>query len=383
MTFPIRQRRTFALLSVLLLLAALLIWVALRSGPMAPVAITQARVQTQALHPALFGIGTVQARHSIALGSTVAARIRRLHVDVGDAVQAGQVLGEFDPVDLDDRLRAQQAARQRAQASLREAQARQAFAATQERRYTELLAARSTSEETLATKRQERVVADAALAAAREDLTRVEAELSGLRAVRAQWQLVAPADGIVTARNAEPGSTVVAGQTVLELIDPASLWIDLRLDQASATGLARDLPARITLRSGGGAMLAGRVLRIEPKADAVTEELLAKVVFTQAPTTLPPLGELAEVTIDLPALASTPVLPNAALQRQSGHTGVWQVREGRVRFVPIKTGRSDLDGRVQVLQGLAEGDQIVVYSEKPLSAGTRVHVVPQIAGAAS
>ena len=383
MKLPVYKRRTLALLAVLALLAGLLAWVALRTGPMAPVAVTQAQVRAQALHPALFGIGTVEARHTIRLGPTVAARIQRLDADVGDAVRAGQVLGELDPVDLDDRLRAQEAARQRAQANLREAAARQAFAATQERRYAELLAARSTSEESLLLKRQELAVADAALAAAREEVARMQADWAALRTMRGQWRLIAPRDGLVTAREAEPGSTVVAGQTVLEVIDPGSLWINVRLDQVNATGLARDLPARVALRSRGGQALAGRVLRVEPKGDAVTEELLAKVVFETAPATLPPLGELAEVTIDLPALAGTPVVPNAALQRQGGRTGVWKVSGGRARFVPVQTGRSDLDGRVQVLQGLAEGDTIVVHSEKPLAAGTRVHVVPTLAGAAS
>ena len=383
MKFSLPKPRTLALFAVLVPLAVLLGYVALRSGPLAPVNVTEAKVQARAIEPALFGIGTVEARRTQRLGATLPARVRGLSVDVGDAVRAGQVLGELDPVDLDERLRAQDAARGRAQAALREAQARQAFAAEQARRYANLLAARSTSEENARAKQQELASADAQLTAAREEVRRMDAEQAALRAQRGQWRLVAASDGVVTAREVEPGSTVVAGQTVLELVDPRSLWINVRLDQAHAEGLAHDLPARVALRSRPGQALAARVLRVEPKADAITEEMLAKVVLDQAPAALPPLGELAEVTIHLPPLASTPVVPNAALQRQDGRTGVWKIADGRARFTPVQIGRADLDGHVQVLGGLSEGEAIIVYSEKALARNARVHVVAELARTAS
>lgn len=380
MKIALPKRRTLALFAVLLPLAALLAWVALRSGPMAPVQVTEAKVESAQLAPALFGIGTVEARHTTRLGSTVAARVKHLHVDVGDVVRAGQVLGEMEPVDLDERLQALQALRKRSEATLREATARQGFASAQAERYTQLLAAHSTSEELLLTKRQELAVADAALAAAREDLVRTTADIAALRAQRGQLRLVANNDGIVSAREAEPGSTVVAGQAVLEVIAPESLWVHLRLDQISAAGLAPGLPAQIRLRSRRAEPITGRVLRVEPKADAVTEELLAKVVFDQLPAPLPPTGELAEVTLQLPALAAAPVVPNAALHSRGGATGVWKVQDGRARFVPVKTGRSDLDGRVQIVEGLKTEDTVIVHSERLLTDQRRVQQVERIAG---
>ena len=157
---------------------------------------------------------------------------------------------------------------------------------------------RSTSEESVTTKRQELRIADAGLSAAREELSRVGFDREALEAQRANLKLVAPVDGLVAQRNADPGTTVVAGQAVVEVIDPRSLWINTRFDQISAAGLAAELPARIALRSRSGQQLEGRVLRVEPMADAVTEELLAKVTFETQTEFLPPIGELAEVTVD-------------------------------------------------------------------------------------
>jgi HlyD family secretion protein len=327
----------------------------------------------------LFGIGTVEARYTYRSDPTFAGRVKRLDVHVGDQVRAGQVLGEMEPVDLDDRVRSQESAFKRAEAALREAEARQAYAQTQARRYEQLFAVRSTSEEIVTTKRQELQIADAALSAAREDIARARSDREGLVAQRSNLRLIAPVDGVVAVRDADPGTTIVAGQAVVEVIDPKSLWINVRFDQISASGLAGGLPALIVLRSRGGQSLKGHVLRVEPKADAVTEETLAKVTFDNQTRTFAAVGELAEVTVDLPALPAAPVIPNAAVQREGDKVGVWQIVDGDLHFSPVKLGTaSDLDGYVQVREGLKNGDQVVTYSEKALTARSRIHVVDHI-----
>lgn len=374
------QSRTLALLAVIVPLLALFIYVGLRSGPLAPVAVTVVTVESRTVTPALFGIGTVEARYTYKIGPTFAGRVKRLDVHVGDHVKAGQVLGEMDPVDLDDRVRSQESAFKRAEAALREAEARQAYAQTQARRYEQLFAVRSTSEEIVTTKRQELQIADAALSAAWEDIARARSDREALVAQRSNLRLIAPVDGVVAVRDADPGTTIVAGQAVVEVIDPKSLWINVRFDQISASGLAGGLPARIVLRSRSGQTLKGHVLRVEPKADAVTEEMLAKVAFDNKPEPLPPVGELAEVTVDLPALPAAPLIPNAAVRREGDKVGVWQIVDGDLRFSPVKLGASDLNGYVQVREGLKNGDQVVTYSEKALTARSRIHVVDHIPG---
>lgn len=376
------QKRTLALLAVIVPLLVLFVYVALRSGPLAPVTVTVAEVKAKSIIPALFGIGTVEARYTYKIGPTVAGRVQRLEVHAGDRVKGGQVLGEMDPVDLDDRVRSQESAFKRAEAALREAKARQAYAKAQLHRYEQLFAVRSTSEEIVATKRQELQIADAVLTVAREDVARARSDRKASITQRGNLRLIAPADGLVSSRDADPGTTVVAGQAVVEVIDPDSLWLNVRFDQISAAGLAAGLPARIVLRSRSGHVLAGRLLRVEPKADAVTEEMLAKVILDLPPDPLPPLGELAEVTVDLPALPVAPVIPYAAIHRENGQVGVWQAMDGDLHFTPVKLGVTDLDGQVQIRDGLKDGDQVVVYSEKALTARSRIHVVERITGAA-
>jgi len=374
--------RTMALVAVLLALLGLFAFVALRSGPLAPVAVTVTTVTSRSVAPAVFGIGTVESRYRYRVGPTAIGRVTRLLVDVGDRVVAGQLLGEMDPVDLDERIRALDAAYQRTDAAVREAELRRSFAQTQAERYEQLLAVRSTSEEIVATRQQERQVADVALLATRAERARAGDERAALLAQRRNLRLVAPAAGLVSARDVDPGTTVAAGQTVVEIVDPTSLWLSVRFDQSSARGLQSGLSTRILLRSRRGEPLPGRVARVEPRADAVTEETMAKVAFTSALDPLPPLGELAEVTVSLPATANAPVIPNAAVQRVDGQSGLWTIVRGDLRFTPVTLGASDLDGNVQVRSGISVGDRIVVYSAKALSARSRITVVDRIPGVA-
>ncbi len=389
-----RRARSLALGAVIVVLVGLFLWVVLRAGPLAPVPVTTTTVERRAVAPALFGVGVVESRYTHRIGPTMAGRLARVDVQVGDRVTAGQVLGEMDPVDLDQRLGAQQAALARARAGIAAADAqvqdlaaRRAHAENQVRRYEQLFAARAVSEEAMEARRQELRLAQAGWLAARanldaagQELARGGAERDALARPRANLRLVAPAAGLVTARAADPGTTVVAGQAVVEIVDPASVWVNARFDQLRASGLRAGLPARVALRSRDGAPLAAKVLRVEPTADAVTEEALAKVSFDAPPQPLPAIGELAEVTLELPALPPRPVVPNASVQRSGSQVGVWRLDDGGLRFAPVRLGASDLDGNVQVLDGLDAGARIVVYSQRALDARSRIEVVERLPG---
>jgi HlyD family secretion protein len=308
-------------------------------------------------------------------------------------VQAGQLLAEMDPVDLDQRLAALDASLARAgstaaaaEAQRRDVLAKKELAQMNARRYADLASQNFISAGALEARLQEQASAEASvaaavanLAAARQDRDRLAAERDALRQQRDNLRLLAPAAGVVTQRQAEPGSTVVAGQAVVQLVDPASLWVNVRFDQGRSAGLAAGLRAEIALRSNPAQPLPGRVARVEAVSDSVTEERLAQVAFDRLPAGVS-MGELAEVTVSLPATAESLVVSNASLQRQGGQVGVWLADGDGLRFVPVRVGLAGLDGRVQVLDGLQPGDPVVEYSEKELGPDQRVSVVASLPG---
>lgn len=384
---PLLSRR-LALAVLALVLIGGLAFVALRTGPLAPTRVTVTQVRQGQFSPAIFGIGTVEARRGWMVGPTVAGRVLAVKVDVGDTVKAGQLLAEMDPVDLDERLAALDAALARAgstqaaaQAQVADAAARRALAATNAKRNQDLANQNFISSGALEARLQEKISADAALQAAQanlsgagQDVARQKAERAALAQQRGNVRLLAPANGVVTSRDAEAGSTVVAGQPVLRLIDPASLWVKLRVDQGRSAGLATGLKAGIVLRSRPNLPLAGQVARVELLADSVTEERIAQVGFDTAAAGAS-VGELAEVTLQLPETPPSLLVPNASIQHRQGETGVWRLEGGKPLFAPVRLGAHSLDGQVQVLDGLKAGDSVVVYSQKALTADSNVQVV--------
>ena len=302
--------RTAALTTAALGLAMLFGWLVVSQGPMAPIKVTVAKVTQGTLTASTFGIGTIEARRAYALGPTVASRVLRVLVDQGDAVKAGQLLAELDPVDLTDRVTSAELAVQRAtstiratEAALAEAQSRAQVATTDARRYAQLRTKGFVSQEAVDAKGHEAKAAQAAVdaaaaqvTAARRDRDRARTDVVGMSKLLAQSQLVSPVDGVVSARLVEPGSTVVAGQAVVQVLDPDSLWIRARIDQGQSGRVRVGQPTEIVLRSDPQRSDRGEVQRVDWVSDAVTEERIVNVGFAVQPPTLS-VGDLVEVTI--------------------------------------------------------------------------------------
>ncbi|MDO8444912.1 MAG: efflux RND transporter periplasmic adaptor subunit [Deltaproteobacteria bacterium] len=366
-------------------------WIAAKSGPFAPIKVTVTQVAKGEVRPALSGIGTVEAQRAYLIGPTAAGRVKRVLVDVGDAVKVGQLLAEMEPVDLDERVASAVAAATRArsavltvEAQLHDVKSRQELAAIEAQRYIEMGHKGFVSQSIVDGMVQQQKSADAQLSAAeaalvgaRKDLSKLESELEGAKRQRMNIRMEAPADGVVTSRDAEPGSTVVAGQAVLKLVQPTSLWVTVRLDQGRSSGLRAGLPAGITLRSNPQKPLAGKVVRVEPSSDSVTEERIAQVAFDLMPQGVS-TGEMAEVTLRLPTLSDALIIPNASLRYRGAQVGVWLRADGHLRFAKVKTGEESLDGKVQILEGLKSGDEVIVFSERDLKDDSRIKVVDSL-----
>lgn len=381
--FKISKRSLLLGLGALAFIAAF-VWLLTTRGPLAPTGVTLAAVTRADLNPSVYGIGTVEARQAYSVGPIQAGRVLRVRVDQGDAVKVGQLLAEIDPVDLSQRADAARSAAARArqsakaaQAQVAEADSRAQLAQASSARYQALVRQNFVAQEMADSRRHEAAAAEAALAAARanaagaqREIARAEADLQGIGQLRSSLELLSPIDGVVVAREAEPGTTVVAGQAVLRLVDPANLWVRARVDQARARGIVVGQTADIVLRSAPGAALPGKVARIELQSDAVTEERIINVAFDAA-SAQPYLGELAEVTIRLPGVRKVLTLPRAAVTTSGDQTGVWRAVDGRARFQPVRVGQQTAE-QVQITSGLNAGDRVVVYSAKQLDDGVRV-----------
>ena len=360
-------------------------WLLTTRGPLAPVGVQTGSVVRGDVSPSVFGIGTVDARLSYSVGPVTPGRVLRVLVDQGEAVKAGQLLAEMDPVDMDLRVQAAKSAGSRsrqsvrvAEAQVKEAESRVKLAKINRDRDRALYQKGVISMQAVDASNSEAERADSALATARanvavtrQDVGRTGAESQGVASVRDSLRLLSPVDGVIVSREVEPGTTVVAGQAVVRLVDPKSLWVRARIDQSRAQALRVGQQANIVLRSAPASPRPGRVARIELQSDPITEERIVNVAFEPQPAQLY-MGELAEVTVLLPTETGVLTVPSAAIARRGSETGVWQMLDGRARFAPVGLGSHDQAEVAQILSGVNDGDRVIVYSSAQLTDGVRV-----------
>ena len=380
------NRRLFYLILIVTIIIGVIALIMIK-GPLAPTTVQTVQLAVDDLKPALFGVGTVEARRSYTIGPSRTGKLQQLLVDHGDKVTAGQLLGKMDPVDLPDRLQSAQLSIEKnehqiesAQAKLDEAKSRLSLAKKEDKRYRDLVKKKQVSNEAAEAKATEAVTAAAQVRAAeadlegiRHDLQRVKSDMKALQAQINELELISPVEGIVTAREAEPGSLIVSGTPVLRIIDTRTLWVRVRIEQRGSADLDIGLAAEIFLRSHQDEAIGGKVARIELIADSLTEERWVDVSFDQIPENLA-IGTLANVTIHLPVVKQASWLPAATIQNNNRESGVWLATENGAHFVTVKTGTRTLDGKIQILSGVTADDVVVSYSKKPLTEGQRLKV---------
>jgi len=327
------------------------------------------------------GPGTLQARVPVTLAARITATVQQVNVDIGDEVRRGQALVLLDDRDLAAKrgvVGAQQTALARnvdaAKASVAKAQAELELARSKQQRDAELLRSGFVSQAVLDG-------ADAALRAAQANLDNARAthaaraaEASALQhearyadAVLSFTRIVAPMDGVIIARQAEVGTTVVPGSTLLRMVDPATLWVAMSVDESV---LARVLIGQVaSIRMRSGEVLPGKVARITHQSDAATRELEVNIAFDKPPARFA-IDQEAQVSVDTGAVAGIAVPMTALTRDREGRQGVLIVVDARAEFRPVQTGASD--GRLALItQGLAAGERVVAAADG-VKAGMRV-----------
>jgi RND family efflux transporter MFP subunit len=337
-------------------------------APAEAVTVAQGEVELR-----ITGPGTVQARVPVTVAARISAQVLSVHADHGERVKRGQLLAVLDDRDLAAKQAAAVAGREAsarnvaaAEASLAKAQAELELARSRHRRDAELYRAAFISQSAYDASAQGLNAAEAAvnnaaalLAARQAEARVVDAEARYADTGRSHARINAPMDGLLIQRSVEAGSMVATNSTLFRMVDPATLWIATRIDEALVGRIEEGMPARIRLRSGEEH--AGHVARISRQSDAATRELEVNVAFDRPPERFA-IDQEAEVSI-LTGVVRGPAVPVAALVRRDGRQGVMLLRDGRRVFQPVHVAASD--GRVAVIaEGLAQGAELAAWTSR-------------------
>jgi HlyD family secretion protein len=337
--------------------------------------------------------GRTRAVDRYVVTSPVAGRLERITLREGQTVAAGDVVARIEPLPLDATTRAQleaqlagAVARQRAAtANLAQAEAAAQQAARELERRRALAAEGVMTAELVEQYALTAQVRDEERRAVAESTRAAAADAQAMRAAlisadpgagaRAAIPARAPGSGTVL-RVPERSERIVApGEPLLEIGDPAALEVIVDVLTADAVRVRPGMPAR--LEGWGGQPLTATVRRVEPSAftrvSALGVEEQRVNVILDLDSRPAELGDGYRVEASILVWAGENVLtvPAAALFRGQDGWHAFVVENGRTVLREVRTGERGA-GRVQVLDGLAEGETVVLFPSDQLREGVRV-----------
>ncbi|MBI6885350.1 efflux RND transporter periplasmic adaptor subunit [Pseudomonas putida] len=367
----------------LLGLGSLLAWktLSLDNHPVNTVAVTRADIESS-----VTALGTLQPRRYVDVGAQASGQIRRLHVEAGDQVRQGQLLVEIDPSTQQARLDAGRYSIENLKAQLTEQRAQYRLAQQQLKRQRDLAAAGATRGEDLQIADAQLKVTQARIDMYQAQILQAQASLRSDQAELGYTRIYAPMDGTVVAVDAREGQTLNAQQQTplilrIAKLSPMTVWA--QVSEADIGKVRPGMTAYFTTLAGGKRRWTSTVRQILPipprpldqtsqgggsPASVTAGTTGAQVVqYTVLLDVENPDGALmAEMTTQVFFVAgqASQVLtaPLAALDdAEDEGLRLAQVftRDGKIEQRKVRTGLSDRL-RVQILDGLAEGEQLVI-----------------------
>ena len=291
------------------------------------------------------GTATLEAEADAEVIAKVGGEVRRIYVEEGDHVRAGQVLAQ-----LDDRQLRLQAAQTRAA----RAKAERDFKRQVELHEKGLVSAGAF--EGLKYDLENQVAAD--------DMAQLNLSYSEIRA---------PFAGIVSGRHVKLGQEIAVGTSVFRVTDPTPLKGAVFVPERELARLKPGQPASISVDALAGRNFPAIVKLVSPVVDAATATFKVTLEVNDPKGDLKP-GMFARVGIVFERRAEALSIPRVALLDTDGTSNVFVVSNGKAEQRAIKTGLSNA-GRIEVLEGLKGAEQVVVVGQNGLKDGNPVRVV--------
>jgi membrane fusion protein, multidrug efflux system len=343
----------------IVMLVVLLATVATTAAAQTPVSVV--RPDTGQARQTLNFSGNLIARRSASLSPQVAGQVEQVHSDVGDRVEAGDVMLGLDP-----NLAALEVAR--AEAAVEQARAALVEAGRLVDEGRRLVVDRFVPDTEVRAREANLAQAEAALARAQSELEIEQEQL-------ARHDLRAPFAGVVSQRYTELGEWVTPGTTVLDLVADDQLWLDVRVPQQYWADMADELVVRAVADVAPDRFLDARVHARVPVNDPMARTFLLRLLIQDESGSIIP-GMSARVSIELPGSGSVTLVPRDAIIRYpDGTTTLWVVPAGsnqaRQRQVDVVRNLGD---QVELTDELAAGDRVVVRGNEVLSEGETVRI---------
>lgn len=333
-----------------------------------PVAVAEA--QSRNVLDQIQVTGSVVSLADALLSTTVAGRVEALEADVGRRVETGDPLLRLDTALEQSTLEAARAARDEAEAALADARRRL-------REARDLGPNRGIPETEVRSLEAEVRMDEAVLA-------RLSAEARRQALVLERHVLRAPYAGVVSRRLVDPGEWVTPGSGVMGLVALDRLRLDFAVAQQHFPRLKKDTPVRVRLDALPEQTLPAVIEAIVPVNDPEARTFLVRARLEGAGQVPITPGMSVRATLSVDTGRTSVVIPRDALLRHpDGRITVWVLPDGgdqgAVSERQVEIGLT-FDGRVEVRDGLAAGETVVVRGNEALRDGQQVRVTARVGG---
>ena len=311
--------------------------------------------------------GSVQAFTDTPIYSRTNGYLKKWYFDIGSRVRKGDLLAEIETPEIDQQL-------DQSRAELERMQANADLAGVTSSRWQGLLAKHAVSQQEADQTRANYIAAQAAVDASRANVRRLEQ-------LESYERIVAPFDGVITARNTDIGDLIDAGsgssnpRELFHMDATHKLRIYVAVPEVFSDSIHDGDSATLTQDSNPNESISGTIVRNANAIDHSTRTLNVEVDVDNSKGVLRP-GAYVFAHFHLPAIGNTVTIPSNTLLFRSEGLRVGVVRGDHVQLVPVTIGH-DFGNSVEITSGLKTADEVILDPPDSLASGIEVH--PQIA----
>ncbi|MGE0251879.1 MAG: efflux RND transporter periplasmic adaptor subunit [Dongiaceae bacterium] len=315
--------------------------------------------------------GRLESKEYVDVGAQVSGQLKKIHVEVGDVVKAGDLLAEIDPRIYQSRVEGEKARITTLQAQLAEQQAQVAFARSNLERNKKLIAAKAISQEALEDSETSLKVAESRLTSLRAQIEEAKSALEENQTNLGYTKIYAPISGTVITQTAREGQTLNASQqapTLLQLANLDTMTVRAQVAEADVMRLKSAMPVYFTTLGSLERKWEGTIRQILPSPVIISDVVLYEVLVDvdnkdrQLMT-----GMSTQMFFQLGKAENVPVIPVAALGKrvpqqdtEAGQAYIVRVKEGA--NIAEKTVHIGMMNRnlAEIKDGISLGDEVAV-----------------------
>ncbi|HET9529985.1 MAG TPA: efflux RND transporter periplasmic adaptor subunit [Blastocatellia bacterium] len=317
--------------------------------------------------------GALKAKEQVDVMPKLTGRITRIAVDTGQAVQRGGLIAVIDDAELGQQVERAKASIAVGEAAVSQREAELKNARAELDRNKQLMDAGLVSRQQFEEVQTRYRVAQSQLELALAQRRQSEAEQRELNIRHGQTRVYAPMSGFIAKRHVDVGAMANPSTAIVTVVNLSTMVINANAAERDIARIKPGTTAVVTLDSLPGQQFQGRVMRISPLLDPQTRNGVVEIEIQNRGGVLK--GEMfARAELDLGTTRETTFVPRDALVYRGDQPGVYLLEGDTARFRPVETGLTQED-RVEVINGLKEGETVITRGANLVKEGDRVRVM--------